>query len=186
MIAGTAGGRRLAAPPGTTARPTTDRVKEALFAALGDERMCDASVLDLFAGSGALAIEALSRGAVRAVLVERDAAALAAIERNLAATGFADRARARGEAVERFLDRPPPDEAPFDLVLLDPPYDTRAAAVSAALVALDGPGWLAPEATVVVEQAAGGPRPVLPVGWAIAWERSYGDTLLIVSTAGAE
>src|SRR5687767_7683772 len=93
VISGTAGGRRLVVPPGTTARPTTDRVKESLFAALGDERLRDASVLDLFAGSGALAIEALSRGAARAVLVEQDAAAVAAIERNLDATGFLERAR---------------------------------------------------------------------------------------------
>ena len=181
VISGTAGGRRLVAPSGTTARPTTDRVKESLFAALGDERLHEASVLDLFAGSGALAVEALSRGAARAVLVERDAAAVAAIERNLEATGFADRARIRREAVEGFLDRPPPDEAPFDLVVLDPPYDTPVVAVSDVLIALSRPGWLAPATTVVVEQAAGADRPVLPRGWANAWERSYGDTLLIVA-----
>jgi 16S rRNA (guanine966-N2)-methyltransferase len=185
VISGTAGGRRLVAPSGTTARPTTDRVKESLFAALGEERLHDASVLDLFAGSGALAIEAVSRGAARAVLVEHDAAAVAAIERNLEATGFAHRARLRREAVERFLDRPAPDEAPFDLVVLDPPYDTAAAAVNAALAALDRPGWLAPEATVVVERPAGAEPPVLPGGWTNAWERSYGDTLLIVASSGS-
>jgi 16S rRNA (guanine966-N2)-methyltransferase len=184
VIAGTAGGRRLTAPPGTRARPTTDRVKESLFAALGDDRLRDAQVLDLFAGSGALAIEALSRGAAGALLVEQGADAVAAIERNLEATGFGDRARVRRGDVGRVLGGDPPWEAPFALVFLDPPYDTPARAVAAVLEQLAAPGWLAPGATVVVERGASGAPPTLPATWAIAWERAYGDTLLSVATAG--
>jgi len=184
VIAGTAGGRRLTAPAGTTARPTTDRVKESLFAALGDDRLRAASLLDLYAGSGALAIEALSRGAAGALLVERDPDAVAAIERNLEATGFGDRAGVRRLDVGRFLGGAPPPAAPFTLVFLDPPYDTPAAAITAVLGQLAAPGWLAPGATVVVERGAGGDPPTFPAAWAITWERAYGDTLLSVATAG--
>ncbi|MGQ0802289.1 MAG: 16S rRNA (guanine(966)-N(2))-methyltransferase RsmD [Actinomycetota bacterium] len=184
VIAGTAGGRRLTAPAGTTARPTTDRVKESLFGALGDHRLRDASVLDLYAGSGALAIEALSRGAAGALLVEQDADAVAAIERNLEATGFADRARVRRGDVGRLLAGAPPPEAPFALLFLDPPYDTPAVEVAAVLGQVAAPGWLVPGATVVVERGAFGDPPTLPAAWAIAWERAYGDTLVSVATAG--
>ena len=104
VIAGAAGGRRLVAPKGGT-RPTTDRVKEALFASLG-HRIDDAAVLDLYAGSGALAIEALSRGAARAVLVDRDAAAEVAVRANLSTTGFDAVATFVRSPVERFLARP--------------------------------------------------------------------------------
>ena len=183
VIAGTAGGRRLSAPPGTAARPTTDRVKESLFSALGDDRLRDASVLDLYAGSGALAIEALSRGAARAVLVDQDAAAVAAIERNLDATGFAGAARVQRSEVIRFLGGGPPGEAPFTLAFVDPPYDTPAAVVTGVLEQLAAPGWLAAGATVVVERGAGGERPETPSSWATTWERAYGDTLLSVATA---
>lgn len=184
MIAGTAGGRRLTAPAGTTARPTTDRVKESLFGALGDHRLRDASVLDLYAGSGALAIEALSRGSAGALLVEQDAHAVAAIERNLEATGFADRARVQRGDVGRLVAGAPPPEAPFALVFLDPPYDTPAVEVTAVLGQVAAPGWLAPGATVVVERGTSGDPPTLPAAWAIAWERAYGDTLVSVATAG--
>jgi 16S rRNA (guanine966-N2)-methyltransferase len=185
VIAGTAGGRRLLAPPGTAARPTTDRVKESLFAALGDERLRGAGVLDVYAGSGALAIEALSRGAARAVLVERDADAVAAIERNLDATGFAGAGRVHPGEAARFLGSGPPREAPFTLVFLDPPYDTPPAVVTAVLEQLAAPGWLAAGATVVVERSAAGAPPTPPASWATTWERAYGDTLVSVVTAGA-
>jgi len=171
-------------PAGTTARPTTDRVKESLFAALGDDRLRDASVLDLYAGSGALAIEALSRGAAAALLVERDPDAVAAIERNLEATGFGDRAELRRLDVGRFLGGDPAPGAPFALLFLDPPYETPAAAVTAVLGQLAAPGWLAPGATVVLERGTGGDPPAFPVTWAVTWERAYGDTLVSVATAG--
>jgi len=183
VIAGVAGGRRLVAPAGTGARPTTDRVKESVFAALGDARLRDAAVLDLYAGSGALAIEALSRGAARAVLVDRERAAVDAIRRNLDATGLADRARVQRGEVAAFVRRHPPAEAPFDLVLLDPPYDLPHVELEGVLERLAGPGWLVSGATVVVEQRTRDAPAPLPERWAITWERGYGDTLVVVATA---
>jgi len=181
VIAGTVGGRRLVAPKGD-ARPTTDRLKEALFASLGP-RTRDTTVLDLFCGSGALAIEALSRGARRAVLVDRDRAAASAVRANLDATGFDDRARFDQATVTSFLARPVP-EAPFDLVFLDPPYEVPAADVAAVLQALDDADVVAADGTVVVERARGGAAVVLPDGWRTEKERAYGDTLLVVARAG--
>ena len=137
VVAGSVGGRHLVAPKGP-ARPTTDRLKEALFASLGRHRIDDAVVLDLYAGSGALAIEALSRGAARAVLVDPDFAAEVAIRANLAALGFEDPARFVRAPVASFLARRSP-EAPFDLVFLDPPYDTPSTDVAAVLDALAAP-----------------------------------------------
>jgi len=181
VIAGTAGGRKLVAPKGE-ARPTTDRLKEALFSSLG-ARVHDATVLDLYAGSGALAIEALSRGAGRAVLVDSDLAATAAIRANLATTGFEDSARIERIAVERFVTAPIRD-APFDLVFLDPPYELASAVVAEVLAALAATGALTDDATVVVERAKDGEPVVLPAGWGIEKERAYGDTLLVVARAG--
>jgi 16S rRNA (guanine966-N2)-methyltransferase len=183
VIAGSAGGRRLVAPAGTDVRPTTDRVKESVFAALGDTRLRAAVVLDLYAGSGALAIEALSRGADRAVLVDREHAAVDAMERNVDVTGLAERARVQRGEVAAFVRRRPPAEAPFDLVLLDPPYDLPRAELEGVLDRLAGPGWLASGATVVVEQGTREPPAALPEQWAVTWERGYGDTLVVVATA---
>jgi len=120
VVAGEFKGRRLYAPRGSRTRPTADRVREALFSMLGD--VSGARVLDLYAGSGALGIEALSRGAESAVFVERDAKALDALRRNLDATGA--RGAVRREDVARFLSRP---EGTFDLVFADPPYDDASA-----------------------------------------------------------
>ncbi len=181
VIAGTAGGRRLVAPKGD-ARPTTDRVKEALFSSLGS-RVSGATVLDLYAGSGALAIEALSRGAARAVLVDRDAAAATAIRANLDTTGFGAIGRLQRVAVTTFLGRGAP-EAPFDLVFLDPPYDLTSTEVADALVGLAAGALVAEGGTVVVERPKSGEPLVLPEGWAIEKERAYGDTLLVVAHTG--
>jgi 16S rRNA (guanine966-N2)-methyltransferase len=179
VIAGTVGGRRLVSPKGS-ARPTTDRLKEALFASLGRHRTDDATVLDLYAGSGALAIEALSRGARRAVLVDKDFGAEVAIRANLETTGFDDDARFQRSTVAAFLAAPVA-EAPFDVVFLDPPYDTPAAEVSAALAALAAAGLVAPGGTVVIERPRHGEPLALPEGWGIEKERAYGDTLLVVA-----
>src|SRR6476661_6431952 len=103
IIAGEAGGRRLAVPPGEAVRPTSDRVKESVFSALGPGRLVGTRVLDLYAGSGALGLEALSRGAAGAVLVERDAAAARAIRANVDTLGFGDRAVLRIAAVTAVL-----------------------------------------------------------------------------------
>ena len=181
VIAGSAGGRRLIAPKGD-ARPTTDRLKEALFASLGRHRTDDAAVLDLYAGSGALAIEALSRGAARAVLVDRDAAAEAAICTNLSTTGFTDVATFVRSPVERFLRAEAP-ETPFDLVFLDPPYDVSSTEVAAVLQQLASGRWPAHGATVVIERPRGGEPVELPDGWGTEKERAYGDTLLVVAIA---
>ena len=181
VIAGTAGGRKLVAPTGGS-RPTTDRVKEAWFSSLG-RRVEDATVLDLYAGSGALAIEALSRGAARAVLVDRDRAAEDAMRANLHTTGFTDVARIRRSTVTTFLAGTAP-EAPFDLVFLDPPYEMPSAELAVAFATLDAARWVTPAATVVVERLRSAERVTLPDGWGIEKERPYGDTLLVVARTG--
>ena len=179
VIAGAAGGLRLVAPPGI--RPTAGRVREAVFAALGD--VSGASVLDLFAGSGALAIEALSRGAGRALLVDRDRDATDAVGENLETTHLAERARVLTRPVGSVLAVSPPPEAPFDLVCCDPPYEMPASDLVLVLAGLRRPGWLDPEARVVVERAARGASAIEPGwgdGWNVGWERRYGDTLVTV------
>lgn len=125
VVAGTARGRRLEAPAGSAVRPTTDRVRESVFNSLGSFGLvADVRVLDLFAGTGALGIEALSRGARRAVFVERDRQAAASVRANLERTGLSDRADlVEADALE-FVRRSVPDHqaTAFDLILLDPPY----------------------------------------------------------------
>jgi 16S rRNA (guanine966-N2)-methyltransferase len=182
VIAGVAGGLALVAPKGGAARPTTDRVKESLFGALGPDRLVDASVLDLYAGSGALAIEALSRGAARAVLVDRDHAAVSAIRHNLATTHLRGHARVQGSTVAAFLAGKPPAERPFDLVFLDPPYAASSAELARVLSGLDRSGWLAEGATVVVERPSLAEPGPAPDAWKATWERAYGDTLVTVLT----
>lgn len=178
IIAGEAGGRRLSVPAGEAVRPTSDRVKESIFAALGPGRLAEARVLDLYAGSGALGLEALSRGAAEALFVDRDRSAGRAIQTNIDTLGFSDRAVIRLRPVATLLAAGP-QGPPFDLALLDPPYDTPAVEVDAVLRLLVEGGWLAPDATVVVERAAGSPPLVWPAGWGSTWERCYGDTLVL-------
>ena len=180
VIAGEAGGRRLVAPKGDV-RPTADRVKESLFASLGPQRLEGAVVLDLYAGSGALGIEALSRGAASAVFVDKDRRAHDALRTNVAATGFDGRARVTQAPVAAFLGRATTGDE-FDLVFLDPPYDLEAPELGRVLEALDRSGLLADPATVVIETRRDLP-PVLPPGWTVGWTRTYGDTLLTVATA---
>lgn len=178
IIAGEAGGRRLSVPAGEAVRPTSDRVKESIFAALGPGRLVGAHVLDLYAGSGALGLEALSRGAVEAVFVERDRAAGRAIQANIESLRFSDRAVLRLRPVATLLAAGP-EGPPFELALLDPPYDTPAVEVNSVLRLLVEEGWLTPDATVVVERAAGSPPLGWPAGWGSTWERCYGDTLVL-------
>jgi 16S rRNA (guanine966-N2)-methyltransferase len=186
VIAGEAGGSVLVAPTG--ARPTAGRVREALFSALGDLR--GATVLDLYAGSGALGIEELSRGADRAVLVDRDRRAVDACTQNLATTRLAARARVDGRAVSTVLAGAPPAEAPFDLVCCDPPYEAAESEVALVVGALARPGWLHPSGRLVLERRArarAAPEPEWGSGWPewgaeweVGWERRYGDTLVTV------
>jgi 16S rRNA (guanine966-N2)-methyltransferase len=178
IIAGEAGGRRLAVPAGEAVRPTSDRVKESVFSALGPTRLVGARVLDLYAGSGALGLEALSRGAAEAVFVDRDAAAARAIRANIETLGFEGRAVLRPSSVTALLAGPRPGD-PFDLALLDPPYDTPAAEVEAVLRLLIEGEWLTPDGTVVVERAANSAPLGWPDGWGSTWERCYGDTLVL-------
>lgn len=156
----------------------TDRVKESLFASLGP--LEGAHVLDLYAGSGALAIEALSRGAARALLVERDTAAVATIGRNLAAAGFGDRAEVRRGDVRALLRSPPPDQ-PFTLVFVDPPYGAPATEVAEVLGLLVR-AWVAKGSTLVLRRRAGGESPSSPPGLRYARRKRYGDTLVLVAT----
>ena len=142
-----------------------------------------ARVLDLYAGSGALAIEALSRGAGRAVLVDSDLRATAAIRANLATAGFEDAARVERIPVERFVTAPIRD-APFDLVFLDPPYEVSSAVVAEVLAALAATEAVTDGATVVLERAKAAEPVALPAAWGIEKERAYGDTLLVVARAG--
>lgn len=169
IVGGIWGGRRLAAPKGTKTRPTADRTKEALFSALFDVE--DLEVLDLFAGSGALGLEALSRGARRATLVESDRSALRAIETNV------DALDADAEvvpldvtvAIARFAK----DERRFDLVLADPPYDLDVDAVVASLVPI-----LADGARVVFEHRHSDPPPEAPSGLTLGRTKRYGEAAL--------
>lgn len=150
-------------------RPTADRVREAVFNALGSLGAVEgARVLDLFAGSGALGIEALSRGAAHAVFVERDPAARRAIEANLAATGLVGRARVVASSAEAFLRR---TEERFDLALLDPPYafDGWTELLEALVPVLEGVAVLESDRRVAV-----------PAGWHVEREKRYGGTLVAI------
>lgn len=178
VVAGTLGGRRFDAPPGQDTRPTSDRVREALFSALAD--IHGARVLDLFAGSGALAIEALSRGAAHAVLVESNARAAAVIQGNLKALDLAqDRAQVRRRDALRVLRDASEAGESYDLVFLDPPYRLATGLgpdLATALVPV-----LAPGARVIGESDRRTPLD-LP-GYSTTFERRYGDTLLRIHTA---
>jgi 16S rRNA (guanine966-N2)-methyltransferase len=174
VIAGRLGGRRLAAPRGQSTRPTSDRVREALFSVLVD--VDEARVLDLWAGTGALGIEALSRGAAHATFVESGRPALAALRQNLAALDLAG-------AVTRVVATPVARatatlDGPFDLVFVDPPY-ADVGDVPAAVAALRARGALAAGVRVVVEHASRDAAPVLD-GMTARPGRSYGDTRVTI------
>jgi len=167
VIAGSHGGRTLAAPRGQATRPTSDRVREALFSILGD--ISGAEVLDLYAGSGALAIEALSRGAASATLVDSAPAAIASVRRNLTALGL--EARVRREDVRAFLRAASRSAPQYDLVFLDPPYRHSSELGAELSVAL------APGARVVTESDRRAP---LTLELPLLDERRYGDTLILI------
>ena len=172
VIGGDARGRRLQAPPTSRTRPTTDRVRESVFTALGSRIDLEgATVLDLFAGSGAMGIEALSRGAARAVFVDRDRRAVETIRANLGATGLGTRAEVVCSDVSAHL-RSVPKIAP-DVVFCDPPYafdewDALLGCLSAPLV--------------VVESD----RPVTPLHWDVVRERRYGTTFVMFVVPSAD
>jgi len=170
VVAGRYGGRRLVAPPGSATRPTSDRVREALFSVLGPS-VQGARVLDLYAGSGALGIEALSRGAASAVFVDRSPRAVAAIRANLEALGI--EADVRRREARTALRAASARADAYDLVFLDPPY--RRAAELGRELSEALPAVLAPGARVVSESDR---REPLELAFPLADERRYGDTLI--------
>ncbi len=175
IIGGVAGGRRIAVPSRGT-RPTTDRVRESLFNILSTRRdLTGLAVLDLYAGSGALGLEALSRGAASAVFVESDQRSAAVIARNIETLGLAGATLRRGKVAAVLAGG---TAAPFDLVLTDPPYGVDAAEVEAVLAALTLRGWVCGGSVAVVERAAPGAPLTWPAGWSSWPARVYGDTRL--------
>jgi 16S rRNA (guanine966-N2)-methyltransferase len=177
IIGGTAGGRRLATPTGPTTRPTTDRVREALFSSI--ESWCGSlqglRFLDLYAGSGAVGLEAMSRGAGIVTLVEFDRRTARLIEQNAKALGFA-KAEVVWAAVTTTLTRPP--TAPYDVVFMDPPYALDDTSVGEELALLSAHGWLVPSAMVVVERSSRSPEPIWPGGIDGRRSKRYGETTL--------
>lgn len=182
IIGGALGGRRIAAPPGAGTRPTSDRVREAIFSALEARIELDGvHVLDLYAGSGALGLEAASRGAARVVLVEHDRRAAATIRRNVADLGLDGVVTVAARAVSAVLDGPPADA---DLVFLDPPYDVGEDVLAGVLAALAA-AHLTPEAVVVVERSSRSPEPTWPSGVHRTGDRTYGETRVWYAQASA-
>lgn len=177
IVAGEARGRRLRVPAGAGTRPTSDRVREALFSALESAlgSWSGVRVLDLYAGSGALGLEALSRGAVAAELVEVARSAVIALRHNVEQLALPG-ARVVFAKVERHVESSP--DEPFDVVLLDPPYPLPNAAVTDVLSSLVRRGWLAEEAVVVVERATRAGALSWPPGLEGVRERRYGETTL--------
>jgi 16S rRNA (guanine966-N2)-methyltransferase len=177
VIAGAAGGRRISVPTGRDTRPTSDRAREGLFATvhslLGD--LDGLRVADLFAGSGAVGLEALSRGAGHVLLVESSARAAKVIRTNVEALGLPG-AELVTDRVERVVRQPPPE--PYDLIFADPPYAMAAETVLALLDALRDHGWLAPGALVAVERATRGEPVDWPEGYTESRARRYGEGTL--------
>ena len=193
VIAGEAGGRRLAVPDGRDTRPTSDRAREGLFATIASMlgSLDGARVLDLYAGSGAVGLEALSRGADHVLLVEQGARATRVIRENIEAIGLPGAVLA-ADRVERLLARGPapaggqdspapaggqdrPEGGRYDVVFADPPYALADTAVSQVLSLLADQGWLAPSALVIVERATRSGPVSWPDGFVPDRTRRYGE-----------
>ncbi|MDH4111520.1 MAG: RsmD family RNA methyltransferase [Actinomycetota bacterium] len=179
IVAGSAKGVRLGPVP-PAVRPISDRAREGLFSSLGPDALHDAVVLDLFSGTGAAGIEALSRGAARAAFVDRAPASVSAIKRNLVATKLGHRGEVFPSSVTRFLARDDRPGGPYDLVICDPPYDLGPPELDDALQRLAG-GWLRDDAwTVVLTRGHKSSTPVIPLHWALARRLRYGDSLVML------
>lgn len=179
IIAGAAGGRRLEVPKGDRTRPTSDRVREAVFSGLGARGVLQgARVLDLFAGSGALGLEAASRGAAEVVLVDSSRAAIEIARRNVTALGM--RATVVLSSVQKYLTGRAP--VPQDVVLIDPPYGIGEIVVGEVLAALVGAGWLVPGGLVVLERSSRAVEPCWPDGLVREGVRRYGETVIWTAT----
>ncbi|MFF9146562.1 16S rRNA (guanine(966)-N(2))-methyltransferase RsmD [Streptomyces sp. NPDC055051] len=174
VIAGTAGGRRLAVPPGNGTRPTSDRAREGLFSTWEALHGIEGTrVADLYAGSGAVGLEALSRGAAHALLVEADARAARTVRENVRALGLPG-AEARTGKAEQVVTGPAPAE-PYDLVFLDPPYAVADEELREILLTLRSGGWLSEDAVVTVERSTRGGSFGWPDGFAPLRSRRYGE-----------
>ena len=186
IIAGRAKGRRLATPKGANTRPTTDRTREALFSALAswfdaadaaaEEQLAGYSMLDLFAGTGAVGLEAASRGASPVVLVEADRPTAKLIGANAASAGL--QADVRAGKAETFAAAP---GRSFDLIFIDPPYAVPTEQVEALLAQL-ADGTVAPRGLVVVERSVRDREPAWPPAFTETWRRDYGETCLLFGT----
>lgn len=193
IIAGTAGGHRLATVPGDQTRPTTDRVREAFFSSISawlgtateaaSRQLDGIAFLDLFAGTGAVGLEAASRGASRVVLVDDSARAGDVLRRNVASTGLPAVAVVRDAA--KYIHDGPGPEGGFDIVWLDPPYPMSSAAVDELIDAVVSGGWLLPDSLIVVERSSRSEPPRFPAG-VDAWTRRYGETVLHHAQIDAE
>lgn len=185
IIGGNAGGRRIQTPVGQHTRPTTDRVREALFSAI--EAWCGSlqglRFLDLYAGSGAVGLEAWSRGAGVVSFVESDRRTARLIYENAKLLGFS-RVHVLTNSVAAALSRPP--SAPYDVVFMDPPYHLDDASVGEELALLCGQDWLVPGALVVVERASRSPEPAWPACFTDTRGRKYGETTLWYGHAAGE
>ena len=184
VVAGSRGGRRLKTPSGDATRPTTDRVREALFSALAswagtaagppDQALAGLAFLDLYAGSGAVGLEAASRGAAPVLLVESDGRTAALARRNVATLGLPMTVRALGvEAVARTTA-----EQRHDVVFADPPYALATERLDAVVADLVAHGWVAPDGLLVLERSSRSDPPRWPTAVVDTWDRTYGETVL--------
>ena len=175
IVAGSAKGTRLAPVPAGT-RPMSDRAREGLFSSLGEE-VEEARVLDLFAGTGAIGIEALSRGAAGALFVDPAPAAVKTIGENLRRTKLTARGTVRRVEAMRAVRE---GRGPFDLVLLDPPYRLEQAHLEALLQEIEGQGVVSPGGRVVLSRSTRTYMPVIPLNWQLERRLSYGDSIVFV------
>ncbi len=185
IIGGTSGGRRLKTPTGDATRPTSDRVREALFSALEAQlgSLTGLRFLDLYAGSGAIGLEAMSRGAGVLTSVESDRRTARMIQQNADTLGFRN-VEVVAQAVSRVLGRDP--RAPYDVVFADPPYPMDSAELEEALALLVAHDWVAPGSVLVVERSARSVEPAWPEGLVRERSKDYGETVLWYVRAGSE
>ncbi|MDH6112988.1 16S rRNA (guanine966-N2)-methyltransferase [Kitasatospora sp. MAP12-15] len=178
VIAGVAGGRRLAVPPGRSTRPTSDKAREAMFSTLEALRgtLTGIRLLDLFGGSGAVGLEALSRGAAHVLLVEADASAARVIRENVRVIALPG-AEVRADRAERVVAGRPPED-PYDTVFLDPPYAVTDQELREMLITLRAGGWLTEDALVTVERSTRGGEFGWPEGFEALRSRRYGEGTL--------
>jgi 16S rRNA (guanine966-N2)-methyltransferase len=176
VIAGTAKGRRLKTPV-TGTRPMTDRIKESIFNALGEPS--GLSVLDLYAGSGSLGLEAISRGASKVTFVENSRDAIVKLEENIAATGFESESEVLWADVTHTLGNHAEDRV--DLIFLDPPYSMSADEVLSNLESLVMGGWLADDGRIILHRPTK-ERRLKPFGLTLVWDREYGQSAIYVFT----